>query len=71
MANIVTDIFFNGITKGIDKKHSLVKELFSTFTNNESDTLNKLKIIFEDLLFKESENDILIKCKNENTIPLA
>ena len=68
MANLVTDIFFNGITKGIDKKHSLVKELFSTFTNNESDTLNKLKIIFEDLLFKESENDILIKCKNENQI---
>lgn len=68
MANIVTDIFFNGITKGIDKKHSLVKELFSTFTNNESDTLNKLKIIFEDLLFKESENDILTKCKNENQI---
>lgn len=65
MANIITEIFFNGITNGIDNKHSVVKELFSTFTSNESDTLNKIKIISEDLLFKDSENDILIKCKNE------
>ena len=64
MANIITEIFFNGITKGIDNKHSLIKELFSTFTSNESDTLNKLRMILEDLLFKDSENDILIKCKN-------
>ena len=68
MADIITEIFFNGITKGIDKKHSLTKELFSTFTNNESDSLNKLKIISEDLLFKDSENDILVKCKNESQI---
>lgn len=66
MANIITEIFFNGITKGIDNKHSLVKELFSTFVSNESNTLNKLRMILEDLLFKDSENDILIKCKNEN-----
>ena len=68
MADIITEIFFNGITKGIDKKHSLTKELFSTFTSNESDSLNKLKIISEDLLFKDSENDILVKCKNESQI---
>ena len=65
MANIITEIFFNGITNGIDNKHSKIKELFSTFTSNESDTLNKIKIISDDLLFKDSENDILIKCKNE------
>ena len=71
MADIITEIFFNGITKGIDKKHSLTKELFSTFTSNESDSLNKLKIISEDLLFKDSENDILVKCKNESQITKA
>ena len=68
MANIITEIFFNGITSGIDNKHSKIKELFSTFTSNESDTLNKIKIISDDLLFKDSENDILIKCKNEKQI---
>lgn len=68
MANLITDIYLNGITKGIDEKHNLLKNIFSEFSNIDCDNLNKLLHIKNDILFANNYNDILVKITNNKQV---
>lgn len=68
MADVITEIYHNGLTDGIDNKHSSLKNLMSEFTNLNIERLNQLSLIQNDLLFKDIGNDILVKCENKNQI---
>ena len=56
MANIITDIYLNGITEGLDEKHNLLKNIFSEYSNLDCENLNKLLHIKEDILFNKGLN---------------
>ena len=68
MANIITDIYLNGITEGLDEKHNLLKNMFSEYSNSDCENLNKLLHIKEDILFNNLYNDILVKANNNRQV---
>ena len=68
MANLITEIYLNGITKGIDEKHSFLKNLFSEFSNVDSENLNKIIQIKNDLFFENKYNDLLTKLNNKKQV---
>lgn len=68
MANIITDIYLNGITEGLDEKHNLLKNIFSEYSNLDCENLNKFLHIKEDILFNNLYNDILVKANNNRQV---